>query len=131
MPASKDAANALELTLKLIDEWKEQGLKPSEFEFSKEAIVNKMAFIGNTPAERIENKISEIVRDLPEGFYDHLIDKVSEVSFSEANQALSNEIKPETFIIVVLCTANELKASLAKAAGVPESEVIVIPYDED
>ena len=127
-PAEKDTAPALEYSLKLLQDLKEKGLKPEDFEFAKRSMINSVGFMYSTPSKRVENKLLEKTLNLPDGFMKSFGEQIQKVQLSEVNTALKNFIQPDRVTISVLCTAKDLKDSLTKAAGVTPDHVQVAPY---
>jgi zinc protease len=130
-PASKDAAAALEYSLKMTETLKEKGLTQAEFDFARQSLVNSAGFMYNTPKKRVENTLLEKTLDLPDGFMKSYGPRIEGVSLGEVNQALSEFLRPDRLAISVVGTASELKAPLAKAAGISPDAVKVVPYTQD
>ena len=130
-PAAKDTANALALTLKLIEDLKTTGITPEEFEFSKRSLVNGAGFMYDTPKKRVENALLERSLDLPNGFMKTYGPNIERVTLESVNKAWASFLKPNQLAISVVATAKDLKDSLAKAANVPVDQVEVIPYTEE
>ncbi|MBC7693461.1 MAG: insulinase family protein [Methylotenera sp.] len=130
-PASKDTAQALALSLKMIEDLQKNGITKEEFEFSKRSLVNSAGFMYNTPKKRVENKLLERTLNLPDGFMKTYGPELAKVTLPQVNQALSTYLKPEKLSIAVLATAADMKEPLAKAAGVPLDQVVVQPYTEE
>jgi zinc protease len=130
-PAEKDTAAALEHTLKLITALQTEGLTQEKFDFTQKVITNNAGFLYDTPEKRVENKLLEKVLYLPPGFMTTYQQETQKLTREQVNQALHQFIKPEQLAIVVLGTASHLKSALANATGIPEAEVIVVPYNQE
>lgn len=130
-PAAKDTAPALETTLKMVEELKEKGITPEEFDFSKRSLVNSAGFMYNTSKKRVENKLLERTLDLPDGFMKSFGPELSKVQLADVNAALKDYLRPDRLTIAVLGTASDLKEPLAKAAGIRVEKVEVIPYTQE
>jgi predicted Zn-dependent peptidase len=107
---------------------KNQGLTSDKFEFAKKSLINSSGFMYNTPKKRVENKLLEKTLKLPDGFMKSYAGELKSVNLSKVNDALKRFLTPDRASIAVLGTAKELKAPLAKSAGVSENEVEVIHY---
>jgi zinc protease len=127
-PASKDTPDALALTLKLISDLQKDGITSQEFTMFQEKIVNSAGFMFNTAAKRVENKLMEKTLGLPDGFYEKYGENTKKVTLEQTNVAIKSFVKPNELLIMVLGTAKDLKEKLATAAGVPVSQIEVIPY---
>lgn len=127
-PAEKDTAAALGYTLQMVQDLKDKGITGEEFEFAQRSLVNSSGFMYNTPKKRVENTLLERTLDLPDGFMRSYGPELQKVSLPAVNAALKHFIKPDKLAITVLGTAKNLKAPLAKAAGIAEDKVEVSPY---
>jgi zinc protease len=130
-PAEKDSAAALAESVRLISDLQEKGLTSEQFEFAKRSLVNSAGFMYNTPKKRVENKLLEKTLNLPDGYMQTFGPETEKVKLSEVNNSLKKFLKPGSLAISVLGTAKNLKESVAKAAGIPVSEVLVVPYTDD
>ncbi|MCM2277655.1 MAG: insulinase family protein [Oligoflexia bacterium] len=130
-PASKYTPEALGHTLQMVQDLKAKGITSEEFEFARRSLVNSSGFMYNTPKKRVENKLLERTLELPDGFMKSYGAELSKVSLESVNRALADFLRPEILTITVLGTASSLKAPLAKAAGVAEDKVEVVPYTEE
>jgi zinc protease len=130
-PAEKDTPAALAYTLNMVSELQKKGITQEEFAFAQQSLVNSSGFMYNTPRKRVENKLSEKILGLPDGFMKTYGPRLQEVTLPQVNAALHDFLRPEQLSIVVLGTAKDLKDSLAKAAGLPVSEVQVVPYNKE
>jgi zinc protease len=130
-PATKDTPAALEFTLKMLEDLKEKGVTDAEFEIAKTSLINSDGFRYNTPEKRVENTLLEKTLDLPQGFMTTYAKNLSKLSVSDVNRALRDFVRPDRVSIAVLGTAKDLKLKLAKAAGIDESKIEVVPYTQD
>lgn len=130
-PASKDAPAALEYSLKMVSDLRENGIKTEEFDFAQRSLVKGAGFMYDTPKKRVENTLLERTLDLPEGFMKSYGPELSKVKLEEVNSALKNFIHPERLTLVVLGTASELKEPLAKAAGLAPEKAEIVPYTQE
>jgi hypothetical protein len=85
----------------------------------------------NTPSKRVENTLLEKTLNLPTGLMRSHAEKIALLKLVDVNTALKNFIQPDQLTIAVVGTAKDLKASLAKAAGLSESAVDVRAYDAE
>lgn len=130
-PAAKDTPAALALSVQLVRELKEKGLKREAFEFAKQSLINNAGFMYNTPDKRVENILVEKTLQLPEGFLKSYGPKIEKVTLNEVNQAFKSFLKPEKMAISILGTAEQLKGPIAKALGISEEEIQVKKYTEE
>lgn len=130
-PAAKDTPDALAYSLKMVNDLKENGLKPEEFEFAKSSLVNSSGFMYNTAKKRVENQLLERTLNLPEGFMKSYGPNLAKLTLQEVNDALRSYLKPETLAVSVLGTAASLKEPMAKALGISPDKIEVIPYTQE
>lgn len=130
-PAEKDTPAAVEYALGMVRELKAKGLSADEFAFAKRSLVNGAGFMYNTPDKRVENRLLELMLDLPEGFMKTYADGIQEVTLDDSNGALGRFIAPENLSILVLGTASHIRESVAKAAGVDSGAVEVVDYKRE
>ena len=69
--------------------------------------------------------------DLPDGFMKSYAAELGKVSLDEVNAALKDFLKPDRLAISVLATAKDLKPEMAKALGIAESQIAVVPYTQE
>jgi zinc protease len=130
-PATKDTPDAIALGLQLMSDLKQNGITEEDYDFAQASLVNSAGFMFNTPQKRVENILLERTLELPDGFMKSYGSALSRVSRAEVNAALKKFIKPETFSILVLGTAKDLKAKVSKATGVAENKISVVPFNRD
>ncbi len=130
-PAAKDTPDALAYTLKMIQDVHDKGITKEEFNFAQQSLVNSSGFLYNTSAKRVENKLNERTLGLPDGFMKSYGSRISQVELSQVNEALKTFLLPDRLSIVVLATAKDMKAKIAKAAGIREDQIKVVPYNQE
>lgn len=129
-PAAKNTTAALLMTLKLIGELKTHGISESQFLFAQKSLVNKSAFLTNTPKKRIANLFLEKTLNLKPGMVSQTAEQLSRLTLEQVNQALKDFLKPEALTVVILGTAKPLLQSVSQALAVPVEQIRVIPYTE-
>jgi zinc protease len=130
-PASKDTTAALSYSLKLLSDLKTNGLTLKQFDFAKKSLLNSAGFSYNTPKKRVENKLLEKTLNLPSGFIKSTGTEIEKITLANTNLALNEFLKPKNLAISVLATSKNMKAALAKAAGVTLNEVTVVPFTQE
>ncbi len=130
-PANKDTPNALSYTIEILERIKKNGLTQEQFDFAKRSLVNSSGFMYDTPIKRVENTLLEKTLNLRTGFMKSYGEEIGKVTLTDTNAALKEFLKPDRLAIVVVGTAKDLKPALAKAAGLQESAVEVVPYDAE
>jgi zinc protease len=130
-PAQKDTPAAIALTLKMIQEARDQGLTQEEFDFAKQSLIKSAGFAYNTPKKRVENALIEKTIDLPDGFIKGYADQMKKVTLEQANAALRKFLKPDKLTITVVGTAKDLKDPLAQSTGTPAEKLEVIDWAKE
>lgn len=130
-PATKDGPAALKLALSMLEELRDKGITAKEFEFSRKSLVNGDGFRYDTPAKRVENRLLEVTLGLPKGFMESYAPNLSAVTRDQVNQAFARFLAPDRTTVVVVADAGKQKKELAEAAGVPEAQVKIQPYQKE
>lgn len=130
-PASRYTPEALKYTLEMVENLKKKGITAAEFEFARNSLMNSAGFMYNTPEKRVENALLERTLNLPDGFFRTYAEKIEKVTHAEVNEAVRKYFEPGKLAIAVLGTASDIKKDVAAAAGIPEKDVVVIPYTQE
>lgn len=130
-PAAKNSAEALAYVLGMVSDLKAKGVTHDEFQFAQSTMINNSAFDANTAKKRAENLLTEKLIGLPNGFFKSAGEQIQKVTLEQVNAAAQAFFQPNDLTILVLGTAKDLKAPLAKAAGVELSKVEVVPYTQE
>jgi zinc protease len=130
-PALKDTVNAVDVTLKLIEELKTKGISQSEFDYARSSLMNKSGFMYDTPRKRAENIILEKTLDLPSGLMKGYSAGIEGTTLTQVNLEIQKFISMDQLTIVVVGPAQDLKAGLAKVTGVSEEKIVVRKYTDE
>ena len=117
VPSNKDAFPALDLMLDLFRDYAKKGITKEEYAFAKQSLVNQSAFLQDTLRKRLDNKVSEAVMGLPEGFYDTYQKKLVRLTHAEVQKAIRRRVDPSRIFALVLGSRAELAADLEKVKG--------------
>jgi zinc protease len=130
-PKNTDTPPAIKEALAMITDLKEKGITEEEFEASRKSILNSESFSYNTPSKRMENRLTEVIFGLPEGYFKNSSDRIRKISRDEVNAALKKFIEPSRMMVGLVATAKISKAGVAKAVGIPEKEIEVQSYQKE
>jgi len=130
-PKNDDTPAAIAEALKMIRALKEQGLSQAEFDSSKRSIINSAGFSYNTPSKRLENRLTEVMFGLPEGYFRDFADRVSKLDLKAVNEAVARFIQPEHLMVGLVATASVSQGAIAKALGIPEKQIEVQSYQKE
>ena len=114
----------------MIEELRNKGLTKDEFAFAKESLINSDGFRYNTPEKRLELILTEKIFQLPTGYLKNYGEKISEVSYEEANAAIKKFLDPSRLMITVLGD-KKIIPEIAEAVKVPVSEIQTFSYEDD
>lgn len=117
VPSNKDAAPALELMIELFRQYSRKGIEKAEFNFAKQSLVNQSAFLQDTLRKRLDNKVSEAVMGLPEGFYDGYQKRIQRITHAGVQGAIKRHVDAGRIFALVLGSAADLKPEMAKLKG--------------
>lgn len=116
-PKNADTAPAIELTIKLFENWVKNGITKEEFEYAQKSLVNNSPFNYDTPKKRLENSIQEYLTNFPRNYYKNWSDEIAKVSYSNITPSLNDFFKPENLTLVLVGDAAKLKTSIEKIPG--------------
>lgn len=117
VPSNKDTAPALDLMVQLFKDFSKKGIAKEEFAFAKQSLVNQSAFLQDTMRKRLDNKVSEAVMGLPEGFYDGYQKRLARISHAAVQGAIRRHMDSGRIFALVLGSGTDLKGPLQKLAG--------------
>lgn len=126
-PSAKQARECIALQLRLLEQWIDGGVTASELRVAKSFLEKSHAFDVDTAQKRLEQSVEIEIFDLPADYHSGFSRCVHEVSVDAANAAVRRRLSHEDLAIVVVATAKDLTAELAKLPGV--RSVQVVPFD--
>lgn len=109
VPSNKDAVPAAELMLELYRKLGKAGITKAEFEFTKRSLLNQSAFLQDTLRKRLDNKVTEKVLDLPEGYYDSYRNRLQKLTYRQVQSAIRRKVVTRDLFVCMLGPAKELK----------------------
>ncbi len=130
-PKNADTPAAIREALKMIGDLKQNGITEAEFDSAKKSIVNSAGFSYNTPQKRLENRLTEVIFGLPEGYFTGYADRISKISREQVNSALSRFIEPDHLMVGLVATASTSRSAIAKELGIPESGIEIQNYQKE
>jgi len=117
VPSNKDAVPAMKLMIELLEQYGKKGVTKDEFQFAKGSLVSQGAFLQDTMRKRLDNKVTEAVMGLKEGYFDHYQGKLKKVSHSHVQAAIKRKVKPDQLFALVLTTISSIEADLKTLRG--------------
>jgi zinc protease len=130
-PKNADTPPAIHEALRMIRDLQKNGITEEEFKASKQSILNSAGFNYNTPAKRMENRLTEVVFGLPEGYFKDYADRIEKISRSAVNEALARFVSPDHLMIGLVGTASISRSALARELGIPEKDIEVQSYQKE
>lgn len=113
-PATKDTVPAMKLADELFTGLVDEGLSPQDVAFAQNYLANSHVFSIDTAERRLHELISARLTGRPDDYLDTFIKKVRAVTPAQVNAALKKHLTPDKVTVVVVATADELKAPLAE-----------------
>jgi zinc protease len=130
-PKNADTPPAIREALRMIGDLKKDGISEAEFEAAKKSIVNGAGFSFNTPKKRLENRLTEVIFGLPEGYFANYAARISKITRAEVNSALQKFIEPDHLMVGLVATASVSRKAIAKELGIPENQVEIQNYQKE
>jgi zinc protease len=130
-PKNADTPPAIKEALVLTEELKKSGITEAEYTASKASLINSAGFAYNTPQKRLENKLIEVLYGLPDGYYRDYAKRLSALTLPQVNQAIESFVTPNNMLVGVVGTASVSRETIAKALGIPVSDVEVQDYQKE
>jgi zinc protease len=130
-PKNADTPAAIREALRMIADLGKNGLTEQEFENSKKSLLNGAGFSFNTPAKRMENRLTEILFGLPDGYFRDFGKRLEGITREQVNAALATFVRPDKLMVGLVGTAGISKAGIARALELPESRIEVQNYQKE
>jgi len=130
-PKNADTPPAIAEAIHMVRDLKAHGITQAEFDAAKRSLVNSASFSYNTPAKRMENKLTEKIFGLPDGYYHDFADRIEALKLDDVNHAIESFVDPDHMMIGVVATASVSKADIAKALHIPEKQIEVQDYRKE
>ena len=128
-PKAEDAPACIELELEMLRALRERGVTAKELSWAKRYLVRSHAFAIDTPSKRAGLRLDANLYELPPGYYDDYLDRVSAITLEDVNRALQSRIPDRDLLVVVVGTADNLRAAVE--AKIPDlTRTDVVQYDE-
>lgn len=127
-PANKDTGPALKRAIEMVGELREKGVTESEFAFAKDSLIKSDGFNYNTPAKRIENTLIEKMLNLPDQYMSQFGMRLSKLNIDQVQKALAETITPESLVIVLVGSAENIVDSIAEELKITKSSIQIVPY---
>lgn len=127
-PSNDDTIACVRLLLDLIREFAAKGVSVAELDAAKGHLLNTLAFEVETPEQRVQRRIHEILLDLPADWTQTFVDGVERVSLDQANGAAARAVRQDMALVLV-CTAETF---VEKLRELPEIRAVdVVPFDAE
>lgn len=127
-PKTTDTIQALTLTLKILDDFKKNGVTKEQYQFAQRALINHSPFLSDTYLKRSDNNIVEYEKNLPFGYFNSIEKKYAAADFSDLKKSLNKYLDTENISIVVLGNMKTLEKQLRKIPNL--SEIKKISYKD-
>ena len=129
-PSAADAAPCITLELELLETWIKDGVTQAELEFIQQYLIRSQAFEVDTAPKRLHQALDIEVIGLPKDYHSAYATKVAQVTTETANAAVRRRISANDLLVVVVGTADEIRAAIEKSIGTLV-DVKVVPFDSE
>lgn len=129
-PKATDAAPCIELQLKMLSDWIQQGITQDELDNAKSYLVKSNVFSLDTASKRMGQALDERLYQLPEDYFSAHPERVQSITLDDANAAIQRRISDQHLALVVVGTASDIAEPIRKVCG-DLADFQVIPYDTE
>jgi zinc protease len=126
-PSTEYAPETAALMLEQFEKMVEPGLTDAEIEFARESMLNAFPFRVETPALRVAQVVQARLLGRPDDSIDTWRDRVRALSPDQIRDAARRRLTPQDCAIVMVCTADDVRAKMEALPGVASVEVV--PHD--
>ncbi len=129
-PKAEDAAPCIELQLKMLSELRSKGITKKELGWAKKFLVRSHAFALDTASKRVGLLLDSALYGLPPGYYEHYLERVSQVTLEQANAAVAERLSETDLLVSVVGTEAQIGDAVRKV--VPDlASTEVVAFDAD
>ena len=128
-PSAEQTAETVELVLRLLAEWAQDGLRPGELEFAQSFLQKNHAFSIQTPEDRLGLRTRLHICDMPLDHVTTFPARVGAVTAEQVRKAISDQIQPQNLLITLVATAKTILPALQAVPALSNAEFEVVPYD--
>ena len=128
-PSAEQTAETIELILRLITEWAQDGLRPGELEFAQSFLQKNHAFSIQTPEDRLGLRTRLHICDMPLDHVTTFPARVAAVTAEQVRTAIAEQIHPQDLLITLVATAKTILPSLQAVPALRDATFEVVPYD--
>ncbi len=129
-PAATDVGPCIDLELRLLESFVNEGVTARELDFIKRFLIRSHAFDVDTATKRMHQALDVEVLKLPPDYYSAYVEHVAGVTVEKANEAVRARISAENLVVVVVGTAAQIlepvRAAIPRLAGER-----VVPFDDE
>jgi zinc protease len=116
-PKTADTVPAINLSLKLFEDFVNNGIKPEEYEFAKQSLVNNAPFNYDTPRKRLENATTEYLINFPRGYFKDFASNIDRVSYGDIAPSLKSLLDTQDLALTVVGDKAKLEEGVKKLPG--------------
>lgn len=128
-PSAAQTAETIELVLRLISEWAQDGLRPGELEFAQSYLQKNHAFSIQTPEDRLGLSTRLHICNMPLDHVTTFPARVAAVTADQVREAIAAQIRPKDLLITLVATAKAVLPSLQAIPALRDATFEVVPYD--
>jgi zinc protease len=129
-PTSTYAPETVALLLSEFDRFVHEGLRDDEIEFARSYLVNAYPFRIETPGLRASQWVQSRLLGRPEDYVAQYVPRLKALSCDEVRDAVRRRLTPADLLVVMVCTADEVRPKMEALPGLTDLRIISHEADE-
>lgn len=129
-PTSTYAPETVALLLSEFEKFVHEGLRDDEIEFARNYLVNAYPFRIETPGLRASQIVQSRLLGRPDDYVAGYVPRLKSLTPDEVRDAVRRRLTPADLLVVMVCTADEVRDKMAALPGVTDLRVISHEADE-
>lgn len=128
-PDMKYADKTLQLMIDEFTKFVDEGLSDEEIEFARGYLINAYPFSVETPQQQMTQRVHARLLGRPDDYIDTYVEALRTLTPEAVRDAVRRRLDPKHMIMVMVCTAPEIRDRIAALPGV--DRVTLHPYNAD
>lgn len=128
-PATGYAPETAELLLSEYEKFVTEGLRDEEIDFARGYLINAFPFRVETPGLRAAQLTQARLLGRPDDHVDTYVKRLAALTCDEVRDAVRRRLTPSDALVVMVCTADEVRAKMEKLPGL--TDLRVIPHESE
>ena len=129
-PATEYAPETVELLLAEYDKFVHEGLRDDEIDFARNYLINAFPFRVETPGMRASQQVQSRLLGRPDDYVAQYVGRMKALTCDEVRDAVRRRLSPANLLVVMVCTAAEVREKMERLPGLTELRIISHEADE-